>query len=119
MSFISDFGIRKPSGRFHNGVDLYASRGTPVVAPVTGHVEQLTGVRAGIQFTLAGVDGHTYIGTHLDAFGASGQVRAGEVIGTVGSSGNARGTPPHLHFEIHLHGTRLVDPHPTLLSACA
>jgi murein DD-endopeptidase MepM/ murein hydrolase activator NlpD len=117
--FVNDYGITKPSGRFHNGVDLYAARGTPVVAPVSGYVEQLEGVRAGLQVTLSGADGHSYISTHLDSFGASGQVQAGEVIGTVGSSGNARGTPPHLHFEIHLDGARIISPYPSLRAACS
>jgi murein DD-endopeptidase MepM/ murein hydrolase activator NlpD len=116
--FVNDFGVAKPSGRHHDGVDLYADRGTPVVAPVAGTVEQVRGPRAGLQFTLRGDDGHTYIGTHLDGFGASGRVAAGEVIGTVGSTGNARGTPPHLHFEIHLDGSTVSNPHPALRDAC-
>jgi LysM repeat protein len=116
--FVNDFGVAKPSGRHHDGVDLYADRGTPVVAPVAGTVEQVRGPRAGLQFTLRGDDGHTYIGTHLDSFGASGRVSAGEVIGTVGSTGNARGTPPHLHFEIHLDGSTVSNPHPALREAC-
>jgi murein DD-endopeptidase MepM/ murein hydrolase activator NlpD len=119
VRFINDYGITKPSGRFHNGVDLYAARGTAVIAPVSGYVQQLEGVRAGLQVTLSGADGHSYIGTHLDSFGVSGQVQAGEVIGTVGSSGNARGTPPHLHFEIHLGGARIIDPYPSLRAACS
>jgi murein DD-endopeptidase MepM/ murein hydrolase activator NlpD len=118
VRFINDFGIAKPSGRFHNGVDLYAPRGTPVVAPVAGRVEQVRGARAGLQFLLHGDDGHTYIGTHLDAFGASGRVAGGEVLGTVGTSGNARGTSPHLHFEVHLRGSEVTNPHPSLRTAC-
>jgi LysM repeat protein len=116
--FVNDFGVAKPGGRHHNGVDLYAPRGTSVVAPVAGNVQQITGSRAGLQFTLRGDDGHTYIGTHLDSFGASGRVSAGQVIGRVGTTGNARGTSPHLHFEIHLNGSRITNPHPTLRKAC-
>jgi murein DD-endopeptidase MepM/ murein hydrolase activator NlpD len=118
VRFVNDYGIAKPSGRFHNGVDIYAPRGTPVVAPVAGRVEQVRGERAGLQFRLHGDDGHTYIGTHLDAFGASGRVAGGEVLGTVGTSGNARGTSPHLHFEIHLGGSEVTNPHPSLRTAC-
>lgn len=116
--FVNDYGVAKPGGRFHDGVDVYAPHGTPVVAPVAGRVEQIRGDLGGLQFHLHGVDGHTYIGSHLDSFGASGQVRAGEVLGTVGNSGNARGTAPHLHFEIHLDGSEVTNPHPTLSSAC-
>ena len=118
VSFVNDFGVTKPGGRFHNGVDVYAPRGTPVVAPVAGYVEQSRGSRAGLQVRLRGNDGHAYIGTHLDSFGAAGQVQAGTVIGTVGNTGNAVGTPPHLHFEIHLDGKRLTNPYPSLRSAC-
>jgi murein DD-endopeptidase MepM/ murein hydrolase activator NlpD len=116
--FINDYGVAKPGGRFHDGVDVYAPRGRSVVAPVAGRVEQIRGDLGGLQFHLHGVDGHTYIGSHLDSFGASGNVRAGEVLGTVGTSGNARGTAPHLHFEILLDGSDVTNPHPTLRSAC-
>jgi murein DD-endopeptidase MepM/ murein hydrolase activator NlpD len=116
--FINDYGVAKPGGRFHDGIDVYAPKGTPVVAPVAGRVEQIRGDLGGLQFHLFGVDGHTYIGTHLDSFGAAGKVRAGEVLGTVGTSGNARGTSPHLHLEIHLDGSQVTNPYPSLRSAC-
>lgn len=118
VRFTNDYGITKPGGRFHDGVDLYAGRGTPVVAPVAGRVEQVQGTRAGLQFRLHGVDGHAYIGTHMDSFGASGQVGQGAVLGTVGTTGNALGTSPHLHFEVHVDGERLTNPYPTLRTAC-
>lgn len=119
VRFMNDFGLAKPGGtRFHEGVDLYADRGTPVVAPVDGTVEQVRGPRGGLQFTLRGDDGHTYIGTHLDSFGAEGQVSAGTVIGHVGTTGNAVGSTPHLHFEIHAEGSRAFNPYPTLVDAC-
>jgi murein DD-endopeptidase MepM/ murein hydrolase activator NlpD len=116
--FVNDYGITKPSGRFHEGVDLYAERGTAVVAPVAGQVSHVIGHVAGLQFTLRGVDGNIYIGTHLDTLGASGQVGAGDVLGTVGSTGNAVGTAPHLHFEIHEHGVRTLNPYQSLRAAC-
>jgi peptidoglycan LD-endopeptidase LytH len=117
-TFVNDYGLTKPGGRFHDGVDLFAARGTPVVAPVAGRVEQVRGTRAGLQFRLHGVDGHVYIGTHMDSFGASGQVRQGEALGTVGTTGNALGTSPHLHFEVHLGGQRITNPYPSLRTAC-
>ena len=55
---------------------------------------------------------HVYIGTHLDSFGASGQVQAGQTLGTVGTTGNAQGTSPHLHFEIHEDGEQIINPLP-------
>lgn len=119
VRFVNDFGYQKPGGRFHDGVDLYAPRGRAAVAPVGGVVEHLTGQVGGLQYRLQGDDGHLYIGTHLDAFGASGRVTAGTVIGYVGDTGNARGTPPHLHFEIHPKGGGPpINPYPALARAC-
>lgn len=116
--FVNDFGMAKGGDRFHDGIDLYAARGTPVVAPVAGEVEQVQGRRAGLQVTLRGDDGHTYVATHLDSFGDGSRVGAGDVIGYVGSTGNAAGTSPHLHLEIHRDGEHLVNPYPTLAETC-
>ncbi len=115
-TFINDFGVAKPDGRYHEGVDLYAPKGTLIHAPVGGTIEHIQGNRSGQQFTLRGDDGYTYIGTHLDAYGPSGRVEQGEPIGTVGNTGNARGGPDHLHFEMH-HGS-VVNPFPTLQTYC-
>ena len=115
-SYVNDFGVPKPDGRFHEGVDVYAPDGSEILAPVSGTVEQVTGSRAGKQFTLHGDDGYTYIGSHLSSFGSSGRVVAGEAIGTVGSSGNARGVPAQTHFEMHIDG--VVNPYPTLQQYC-
>ncbi|MBY5163537.1 LysM peptidoglycan-binding domain-containing protein [Salsipaludibacter albus] len=117
VSFINDFGVAKPGGRHHEGIDLHADRGTPVVAPVSGRVEHVTGTRGGKQFHLFGDDGYRYWGTHLDELGASGRVEAGEVLGTVGTSGNAAGGPPHLHFEVYRDGIS-INSWPTLAQVC-
>lgn len=110
----NDWGFPRGGGvRYHEGNDLFASRGTPVRAPVSGTVSFKTGSIGGKQFTLDGVDGIRYIGTHMDAFGKKGKVAAGEVVGYVGSSGNAAGTAAHLHFGMYLKGTP-VNPYPTL-----
>ena len=117
--FINDWGYPRSGGRFHEGNDLFADRGTPVYAPISGVVTQLIGSIGGLQFTLVGDDGHTYYGTHLDSFGEDGRVSAGSLLGTVGDSGNARGSKPHLHFEIYPDGAEPVNPYPTLVAACA
>lgn len=115
-TFINDFGVAKPDGRYHEGVDLFAPKGTMILAPVGGTIQHVQGDRAGLQFTLKGDDGYTYIGAHLDAYGPSGRVEKGDPIGTVGNTGNARGGPDHLHFEMH-HGS-VVNPFPTLQQYC-
>jgi murein DD-endopeptidase MepM/ murein hydrolase activator NlpD len=89
-----------------------------VVASVDGTVELHQSSLGGISYTLSGDDGNTYFGTHLDSTsGASGRVSAGTVLGTVGNSGNARGGPTHLHFEIRTGGGA-VNPYPTVARAC-
>lgn len=115
--YVNDWGFPRSGDRFHQGNDLFASRGTEILAPVDGRIELLTGVVGGLQFRLHGDDGVLYIGSHLDAYGRSGQVTAGEVIGRVGDSGNARGGPTHLHFEIHPGAGDATNPYPTLQEA--
>ena len=117
-TFFNDWGFPRSGGRYHTGNDLFASRGTPILAPVSGYVHHLEGNIGGLQFRLEGDDGHRYIGSHMDSFGKSGQVAAGEVIGFVGDSGNAKGSNPHMHFEIALNRTDTVNPYPYLSAAC-
>lgn len=116
-SYFNDWGFPRSGERFHEGTDLMAPRGTEVLAPVGGQIHLLTGTIGGLQFRLYGDDGVTYIGTHMDAFGRSGRVEAGQVIGAVGDTGNARGGPPHLHFEMHPGDGAAVNPFPTLEKA--
>lgn len=117
-TFFNDWGFPRSGGRTHQGNDIFAPRGTAVVAPVAGFVHHYTGTVGGLQFRLEGEDGHRYIGSHLDAFGESGQVGAGAVIGFVGDSGNAIGSRPHLHFEVHPGRGDAINPFPTLAEAC-
>ncbi|MBT8200445.1 MAG: M23 family metallopeptidase [Acidimicrobiia bacterium] len=118
-TFSNDFGWVKASGRVHNGIDIYAPAGSDILAPVTGHLHQARGPAGGLQFSLRGVDGVTYFGSHMATFGASGDVAAGDIIGTVGTSGNAAGTSAHLHFEVHPgHGDRAANPYGALKATC-
>ena len=76
------------------------------------------GAIGGLAFYLHGTDGVTYYGAHLDALQVGpGNVKAGQVLGTVGNTGNARGGSPHLHFEVH-PGGKAVNPYPTLKRWC-
>ena len=116
---VESFGDPRPGGRRHQGVDIYATRGTPVVAPVGGIIRHVRGHTAGNAFYLAGDDGTTYYGAHLDSYVAGpGRVGPGAVIGRVGSTGNADGFTPHLHFEVHPGGGAAVDPWPLVSRAC-
>ncbi len=117
-TFFNDYGFPRSGGRFHEGIDLFAAGGTEVVAPVSGRVEFKIGSIGGMQFNLYGDDGATYIGSHMDSFGASGYVAAGTAIGTVGDSGNAVGSRPHIHFEIHPDDGPAVNPYPYLEDVC-
>ena len=118
--FSNSYGSPREGSRSHAGNDLFAKRGTPVVAGVDGTIRAVQGGRAGIGYYLDGVDGVTYYGAHMNsrsvADGAS--VKRGDVIGTVGTTGNAGGTPHHLHFEIKPGNGASIDPYPLLRVWC-
>jgi murein DD-endopeptidase MepM/ murein hydrolase activator NlpD len=118
-AFTNDWGQPRSGGRRHQGTDILSPRGTPIVANVSGTVSPHNSSLGGISYYLRGDDGNTYFGTHLDrSSGASGRVSAGTVIGFNGNSGNARGGPTHLHFEIHPGGGGPVNPYPTVARYC-
>jgi murein DD-endopeptidase MepM/ murein hydrolase activator NlpD len=116
-AFSNDYGAARAGGRSHQGNDILASRGTPIVASVSGSVRHHDASLGGRSYYLDGDDGVTYFGTHMDAYGASGQVIAGTVVGYVGDDGDAKGTP-HLHFEMHPGGGGPINPYPTLQKYC-
>jgi murein DD-endopeptidase MepM/ murein hydrolase activator NlpD len=118
-SFVDSFGAPRSGGRAHQGVDMMATMGTPTVAPVSGRVEHRGNDLGGLSWWLHGDDGDEYFGTHLSGYEneGAGRVAAGTVIGYVGDSGNAAGTP-HLHFEIHPGGGGAINPFPDVAAAC-
>ncbi|HLF59777.1 MAG TPA: LysM peptidoglycan-binding domain-containing protein [Acidimicrobiia bacterium] len=114
--FFNDWGFPRAGGaRFHEGNDLFTTHGAPIRAPVAGTVTFKTGPLGGLQFNLRGSDGVEYVGSHLDSKGKEGKVAAGDIIGYVGTSGNALGTRPHLHFGMYLSGL-VINPYPTLIA---
>ena len=124
VSFTDTWLAPRPGGRLHKGVDLFAAEGTAVAAPTAGVVEHYHDRVGGLSFRLWADDGTYYYGTHLLAFAASGSVRAGEVVGYVGRTGNAAATAAHLHLEIHPgrrrgDGPRPINPTPTVARWCA
>ena len=117
-TFRNDWGNPRSGGRRHEGTDLFAPLGASIVAPVSGTVKRYEGGNAGIAFYLAGTDGVEYFGAHLSVLLKTGPVRVGEVIASVGDSGNARGGAPHLHFEIHPTKGTKTNPFNTLAAQC-
>lgn len=100
------FGAPRGSDRLHQGLDIFAARGTPVRSATYGLVVSVReGGLGGRQAWVLGPAGERHYYAHLEAWAsglAHGQVvRAGDLLGFVGDSGNARGTPPHLHYGIY------------------
>ena len=119
VDFIDSWGFARSGGRTHKGVDMMASSGTPTVAPVSGEVVHRGSSLGGLSWYVYGDNGNTYYGTHLAGYAnqGAGWVEAGTLIGYVGDTGNAAGTP-HLHFEIHPGGGSPVNPYPATAEAC-
>lgn len=125
VSFGGTFGAARAGVGWHHGEDLFATQGAAVLAVADGAVFSAGwNDRGGYRLWLRDRDGTEYYYAHLSAFSPlavnSGFVRAGDVLGFVGSSGDAEGTPSHLHFEIHPSGLLalgydgVVDPAPFL-----
>ncbi|MES5815874.1 M23 family metallopeptidase [Pseudoxanthomonas sp. Soil82] len=100
------FGAPRGADRRHEGVDIFAPRGTPVTSTTRGVVVAINdrGL-GGRQVWVLGPAGERHYYAHLDDWApglAEGDVvEAGAALGTVGNSGNARGTPPHLHYGVY------------------
>ncbi len=101
-AFGDDFGAPRYSGGYHDhaGNDILAPAGTPIYAPFDGIASDASNGLGGLSVYVHGVAGYVY-NAHLSQVGQLGPVHAGDVIGYVGTSGNARGGPPHDHFEWH------------------
>ncbi|MBC7836202.1 peptidoglycan DD-metalloendopeptidase family protein [Acetobacteraceae bacterium] len=115
----SDFGDPRDGGaREHEGQDILAPKGTPVVSPTEAVVLRVgSGSNSGNNVYTANPGDETFVYMHLDSIAkglsAGDELKKGDLIGYVGNTGNASGGPTHLHFEIRLSG-KATDPYPRL-----
>jgi murein DD-endopeptidase MepM/ murein hydrolase activator NlpD len=114
------FGAYRAQGA-HQGNDLFADFGTPVVAVADGVVENVGSLPiSGNRLWVYADGGDQFFYAHLASFAPAAvndrHVEAGTVLGYMGNTGDAEPTPPHLHFEIHPDGGKAVDPEPFLVA---
>lgn len=103
-------------GRKHEGVDIFAKRGTPIRSTTAGVVVKVGQNKLGgkVVSVMNGRTVHYY--AHLEDYGEVKRhqwIEQGHIIGTVGDSGNAKGTPPHLHYGIYTP-TGAINPFPLI-----
>lgn len=118
LSEVEDtWGFARSEGRSHEGTDIFAPTGTPVFSVTEGYVfDTYFGHRGGNNVMVIGPGGIFYYYAHFErlAMGIErGQyVTPDTVLGYVGVSGNASGTPPHLHFGIYTRPWEAKNPYP-------
>lgn len=108
------FGAPRAGWRVHEGQDIFAPRGTPVYSATHGFVWRIGhGQRGGLYVFVVGPGGRRYYYAHLDRYAPGlkeGQrVTPQTLLGYVGNTGNARTTPPHLHFGVYSGSRRTCD----------
>jgi peptidoglycan hydrolase-like protein with peptidoglycan-binding domain len=124
--FIDTWQEARGATRLHEGVDIIANRGTPLLAVSDGTItrayDAATSALSGNALRLTAADGTYFFYAHLDSIApgiaAGTAVKAGQVIGFVGSTGNTN--TDHLHFEVHPKGGAAVNPFPIVkaVDAC-
>ena len=108
----------EPGGGFHwhQGDDIMAATGTPILAPFDGVASVSHSFLGGLGVYVQGEYGFVY-NAHLSQLGTLGPVQVGDVIGYVGSTGHSSG--PHDHFEWHPENGKAVDPYDYLMLVCS
>jgi hypothetical protein len=107
----NDWHVRRcePYPHLHEGIDIFAPHGTPIVAVTGGRISQRgIGSISGLSVEVVDAQGVQYFYAHLSAFEVGlvpgGTVQRGQVLGYIGTTGNAQGTSPHLHLEVQPGG---------------
>jgi len=105
-SYIDSFGAQRSDVSYHHGDDIFGQLGQPLVAVTDGTVFSVGWNKVGgNRLWLLDEQGNQFYYAHLSAFSTAAvngaRVKAGEVIGFMGRTGDAEGTPYHLHFEVH------------------
>lgn len=118
--FSDTWGAPRSGGRSHQGVDMFAAHGTPLYAVEDGTIRTSDNSLGGVSVHLDGVSGDAYYYAHLSTrtVVTGERVRAGAVVGAVGNTGNARSTPPHLHFQFHPGAGAPINPTPLVTALC-
>jgi murein DD-endopeptidase MepM/ murein hydrolase activator NlpD len=111
----------RDGGRVHKGIDIFAPKGTEVVAVVDGVISFIGDQKLGGHcIWLTTENGASFYYAHLDRWAAGlyegMEVQAGDLVGYVGNTGNAKYTPSHLHFGIN-NNDEMVNPYPLLTHA--
>ena len=114
------WGNARSGGRRHEGIDIFAPRGTRVLASTHGIVSRAgTDPLGGLVVWVLGPGGQRHYYAHLERHSTlrtGDLVNVGDTLGYVGTTGNARGGPPHLHYGIYAGATGAVDPYPLLVA---
>lgn len=118
--YIDTYGAKREGGaRSHQGTDLFDKKSTPILSVCPGTVERmgwnrLGGERVGVR----GDDGNYYYYAHLDTINQElyidKKIKKGDLLGTMGNTGDAVTTPDHLHFGIELPNGEWLNPYPFL-----
>ena len=117
------WGAPRGTNRRHEGQDIFAPKGTPILSATSGYVYKIGENNLGGQtVSVIGSGGRVYYYAHLDSYApgleVGDRVSTRTVLGYVGTTGNAQGTPPHLHFGVYTT-TGAINPLPLLTDRTA
>ena len=121
-TYFNDYGAPRSQGS-HEGNDVMAARGVPLVAVADGVITRLTRAETGlggVWVWLRDAKGNTYYYAHMnaisDGLAAGDRVKVGQQIGTVGNTGDARYGATHVHFEVHPGAGGPINPYQDLVA---